>query len=166
MNGFTMSKKTTKKSTSSSPQPRMGEMKHEPQIIEKISFVHHSPEAPAVYISVGVSNYARAIKFYQDIFHFEKKWDYGEEVGWCELELPVMGIRIGLNLMRNLPVVSGTTTIGLNVTDLEGTKRYLDSKKVKTSDISDLPGLVSMFDMWDSEGNVLQILGEPRIKQK
>jgi predicted enzyme related to lactoylglutathione lyase len=166
MNGIIMSKKTTKKSTTSSSQPRANEMKPKLQILEKIPFVHPSPETPAVYISVGVSNYARAIKFYQDIFHFEKKWDYGEEVGWCELELPVIGVRIGLNLMRNQPVVSGTTTIGLNVSDLEGTKRYLDAKKVKTSEIVDLPGLVSMFDMWDSEGNVLQILGEARIKQK
>ena len=119
-----------------------------------------------LYIALDVIDYDRAKKFYQEIFNFEITFDAGNEVGWCELELPVKGIKLGLNYHENNKIKPGSTTLGINVEDIEATKKYLDSKSVYTSEIRDQPDLISIFDMKDSEGNIIQFLGKPRITSK
>ena len=118
------------------------------------------------YVSLDVADFDRAKKFYQDIFNFEITFDAGKEVGWCELELPVKGIKIGLNYSENKEVKPGSTSLGICVEDIEATKQYLDSKSVYTTKIRDVPDLVSLFDMKDSEGNLIQFIGKPRITSK
>ena len=118
------------------------------------------------YISMDVADFDRAKKFYQDIFNFEITFDAGKEVGWCELELPVKGIKLGLSYNENKEVKPGSTTMAISVEDIEATKKYLDSKSVYTTEIRDLPDLVSLFDMKDSEGNLIQFIGKPRITSK
>jgi len=56
--------------------------------------------------------------------------------------------------------------MAISVEDIEATKNYLDSKSVYTTEIRDLPDLVSLFDMKDSEGNLIQFIGKPRISSK
>ena len=118
------------------------------------------------YISLDVADLDRAKRFYQDIFNFEITFDGGKELGWCELELPVKGIKIGLNYNENKKVKPGSTTLGINVEDIDATKKYLDSKSIYTTDINDIPDMVSLFDMKDSEGNLIQFIGKPRITSK
>ena len=118
------------------------------------------------YISLDVADFDRAKKFYQEIFNFEITFDAGKDVGWCELELPVKGIKLGLNYSENKVIKPGSTTMAINVEDIEATKQYLDSKSVFTTKIRDLPDLVSLFDMKDSEGNLIQFIGKPRIISK
>ena len=36
------------------------------------------------------------------------------------------------------------------------------TKGVETTEIRDLPGLVSLFEFYDSEGNMISIAGKPR----
>ena len=122
-----------------------------------------SKDEDLFYISMDVSDFDRAKKFYQEIFNFEITFDAGKEVGWCELELPVKGIKLGLSYSENRKVKPGSTTMAMCVEDIEATKQYLDSKSVFTTEIRDLPDLVSLFDMKDSEGNLIQFIGKPRI---
>jgi predicted enzyme related to lactoylglutathione lyase len=119
-----------------------------------------------IYISMDVADFERAKKFYQDIFNFEITFDAGKEVGWCELELPIKRIKLGLNYNENKEIKPGSTSLGISVEDIEATKKYLDSKSVYTTEIRDLPDLVSLFDMKDSEGNLIQFIGKPRIISK
>ena len=118
------------------------------------------------YISIDVADFERAKKFYQDIFNFEITFDGGKELGWCELELPVKGIKIGLNYNENKEVKPGSTTLGISVEDIDATKQYFDSKSIYTTEINDIPDMVSLFDVKDSEGNIIQIIGKPRITSK
>ena len=118
------------------------------------------------YISLDVADFDRAKKFYQEIFNFEIAFDAGKEVGWCELELPVKGMKLGLSYSENKEVKPSSTTMAMCVEDIEATKKYLDSKSVFTTEIRDLPDLVSLFDMKDSEGNLIQFIGKPRITSK
>jgi predicted enzyme related to lactoylglutathione lyase len=113
-----------------------------------------------------IKNYDRAVKFYQDVFGFEKVWDQGEEAGWCEFALPVKGAKLGLNLITEGEVKKGSGVIVFDVSDLEVTKKYLEGKGVKTTDIVDVPDMVSYFNMYDSEGNPIQFASEPRMKSK
>ncbi len=82
------------------------------------------------------------------------------EAGWCELELPSGGSRLGLN-------VGGTGGIlTFDVDDLEVTRSYLEGKGLETSDITNVPDMVSYFNTSDSEGNMLQIVSDPRTTSK
>ncbi|MHA2297579.1 MAG: VOC family protein [Candidatus Hodarchaeales archaeon] len=116
----------------------------------------------SIYFALNVTDINRAKKFYQDIFDLKIGFDGGEEVGWCELELPVKGAKLGLNLQREGEIKPGSGTLTFDVTNIDATKEYLESKKVKTTEITDLPDMVSYFNMNDSEGNIVQIVGEPR----
>ena len=120
-----------------------------------------------VYVSLNVADYERAKKFYQDVFKFKITFDAGIEVGWCELALPIPGVHIGLNFNPDVPVKHGATTLGLQVKDLDKTKAYLESQGVEiTGDIYDLPDMVSILNIKDSEGNKIQLIAPPRVKTK
>ncbi|MFX0090936.1 MAG: VOC family protein [Candidatus Hodarchaeota archaeon] len=117
-----------------------------------------------VYFSIEVTNMERAKKFYQDVFKFEVTFDGGEEVGWTELDLPVAGAKLGLNLKTEGEIRPGLGKLVLVATDLDAIKAYLEKKSIKTTDITDIPDMVSYFDIYDSEGNMVQIVSDPRVK--
>ena len=107
----------------------------------------------------------RAKKFYVETFGFEVAWDGGSEVGWCELNLPVKGTKLGLNLLPEAAsLVPGSGVLTFDVTDLDKAKKLLEEKGVRSDEIIDVPELVSYFNAVDSEGNKIQFVGEPRIK--
>ncbi|MHA2407880.1 MAG: VOC family protein [Candidatus Ranarchaeia archaeon] len=120
----------------------------------------------SIYFSYLIKDYDRAVKFYQDVFGFEKLWDQGEEVGWCEFALPVEGAKLGLNLLTKGDIKKGSGTLVFDVSDLIVTKKFLESKGVKTTDIVDIQDMVSYFHMYDSEGNPIQFVADPRVKSK
>lgn len=118
----------------------------------------------SIYFQYEVADIERAKRFYKEIFGFEITWDGGTEVGWCELALPVKGAKLGLSLKIEGEITPGSGILTFDVTDLDATKSYLESKKIKTTDIIDIPAMVSYFDCYDSEGNRIQIVSEPRVK--
>jgi len=106
-------------------------------------------------ISVEVKDIERSAKFYTEILGFERGWEGTLEVGWLELIGPVEGMYIGLSLKRNGEVKHGSTTINFGVKDVTETKAYLDSKGVKTMDITEIPEMVKMLMAFDPDGNML-----------
>jgi len=100
-------------------------------------------------------------------FGFEVAWDGGKDVGWCELNLPVKGTRLGLNLLpEETKLISGSGVLTFEVTDLELARKLLEGNNVPSDEIIDIPDLVSYFNGTDSEENNIQFVGEPRIKNK
>ncbi|MFX0124266.1 MAG: VOC family protein [Candidatus Hodarchaeota archaeon] len=118
----------------------------------------------SIYFQYNVKDINRAKTFYSSIFGFKITWDGGPEIGWCELALPVKGVKLGLNLKREGEITPGSGTLTFDVTDLDAAKSYLENQAVKTTDIVDIPDMVSYFDMYDSEGNIIQIVADPRVK--
>ncbi len=119
-----------------------------------------------IYFQLPVKDLERAKRFYEDVFNLEVAFYVSPEVGWCELQLPGGAPRLGLNTAREGEEIrpdSGTLTI--EVEDLEATKEYLEGKGIETTDIEDVPNMVSYFNMMDSEGNRLQIVSDPRVTQ-
>jgi len=57
-------------------------------------------------------------------------------------------------------------SLNISVLDLEEAKKILDEKGVETSEIIDVPDMISMFDIKDPEGNKIAFLGLPRIKSE
>ena len=117
-----------------------------------------------VYLRINVEDMERAKRFYSDVLNLEIVFAPPPEVGWCELQLPGGAPRLGLNhLAEGFRPDAGV--LMLEVEDVEGTKAYLEGKGVETSDYTDLPGIVTYFYMKDSEGNTIQVVSEPRVKE-
>ena len=53
----------------------------------------------------------------------------------------------------------------MEVEDIEETKAFLEGKGVETSEYTDIPGIVTYFYMKDSEGNSIQVVSDPRVKE-
>jgi predicted enzyme related to lactoylglutathione lyase len=79
--------------------------------------------------------------------------------------IPGSGSRLGLNALGEGEVVDPNWgKLTLDVEDLEAAKSYLAGKGVETTEIVDVPGMVSYFGFEDSEGNKLQIVSDPRVE--
>ncbi|MHA1232131.1 MAG: hypothetical protein ACTSPQ_15965 [Candidatus Helarchaeota archaeon] len=64
---------------------------------------------------------------------------------------------------ENFAEDSGTLT--MEVENMDIAKKYLEDKGIGTSEIVDLPNMVSFFNVKNTEGNRIQIVSEPRIKE-
>ncbi|MHA1105214.1 MAG: VOC family protein [Promethearchaeota archaeon] len=124
----------------------MSDKKNNPIIFDRMLF------------QVKVKDLDRAKKFYEDLFGFKNIWYMGPEVGWSEFELP--GVLEGEEFEED----SGTFTI--QVKNLEETKNYLEEQGVETTEITDIPDMVSYFNITDPEGNRVQIVSDPRISEE
>ena len=119
----------------------------------------------SIYFQLRAQDLERAKKFYEDVFNLEVTWYMSPEAGWCELRLPGTDSKIGLNTLGEGEVADPNWgKLTLEVADLEKAKTYLTSKGVETTEILDVPGMVSYFGMEDSEGNKLQIVSDPRVE--
>jgi predicted enzyme related to lactoylglutathione lyase len=117
-----------------------------------------------VYFQYYVNDFNRAKKFYEDILGLEKCWDGGEEIGWAEFELPLKGAKLGLNLRKDQDVRKGSGVLTLEAEDIEMAKENLDEKGIETSEIVDMPDMVTYFNIHDTEGNPIQFVADPRVK--
>lgn len=113
-----------------------------------------------VYFQLSVEDLERAKRFYEEVFGLDVTWYMSPEAGWCELQLPGGASKLGLNAGGK----GGTLTF--DVEDLEATKAYLEGKGLETEEIVDVPDMVSYFNTRDTEGNLLQIVSEPRVKSQ
>ncbi len=119
----------------------------------------------SIYFQLRAKDLERAKRFYEDVFNLEVIWYMSPEAGWCELRLPGTGSRIGLNALGEGEVADPNWgKLTMEVEDLEGAKAYLAGKGVETTEIVDVPGMVSYFGLADSEGNQLQIVSDPRVE--
>ena len=81
-----------------------------------------------------------------------------------EFALPAEGARLGINLIRDGEHRQGSGTLTMDVEDLDACKTYLESKGIDASDITDIPDMVSYFNLKDPEGNPIQVVANPRVK--
>jgi len=118
----------------------------------------------SIYFQIRAKDLERAKKFYEDVFNLEVAFYMSPEVGWCELQLPGSGSRLGINSLGEGETADPNWgKLTMEVEDLMAAKDYLTGKGVETTDVVDVPGLVSYFNLKDSEGNELQIVSDPRV---
>jgi len=118
-----------------------------------------------MYFQLKVKDLERAKKFYEDVFNFNIAWYESPDIGWCEFDLPGGNPKLGLNTFgESENFAEDSRTLTIEVKNIENAKKYLEDKGISTSEIVDLPNMVSFFNMNDTEGNRIQIVSEPRIK--
>lgn len=116
-----------------------------------------------IYTVHKVSNMEKAKEFYTNILELSVSFEAPFEFGWCELTLPVDGAYLGLSLNREESLTS-VNVLNLSCTNLEGMLKLLKEKGVKTSEIIDIPNMISTFSIKDPDGNTISFVGAPRKK--
>jgi len=112
-------------------------------------------------VTLHVNDMDRAIKFYQDVFDYKVSWNEARQLGWVEMSTHLDGLFIGLNESVH-GLVENQTAFTINVSNLQETKDYLDSKGVDTTKIEEFTGMISMFFFVDSEGNRIAVASSSR----
>lgn len=113
-----------------------------------------------LYTVHPVSDMDRSKKFYETVLGLEKNFEAPPEMGWCEYKLPVKGAYLGISLPREIEFTP-VNVLNISVTNLEEIKTALEAKKVKTSDITDIPEMIAMFTIQDPDKNTISFI-EPR----
>jgi predicted enzyme related to lactoylglutathione lyase len=119
-----------------------------------------------VYFQIMVDDLLRAKNFYGKLFNFPVAYFQGVEIGWAEMQLPGEA-RLGLHLRRSgieRPHSWGILTV--EVENLESCWEYMKEQGLNPTEIFDNPNNISYYNIKDSEGNSIQIVGDPRVTTK
>ncbi len=111
---------------------------------------------PEVTASLNVSDLDASIAWYQTVLGATLLYKV-EEIGWCEMDSHIPGVRIGLSASQTVP--SGGNAINVwSVVDIESAKAHLDSHGVRQDGgIQDIPDLVRLLTFYDPDGNAMML---------
>ncbi|MEX0942854.1 MAG: VOC family protein [Pseudomonadales bacterium] len=114
--------------------------------------------------AINVSNFSRAVKWYEEVLGFEKIYDV-PEMGWGEWATNVPGMTIGISEVQGAATGSGGTTLTFGVHDIDKARAWLESNDVKfDGETREIPELVRLATFFDPDGNTFMLaqgLGTP-----
>ncbi|MBP6379769.1 MAG: VOC family protein [Sphingorhabdus sp.] len=104
--------------------------------------------------SMGVTDLDRSIGWYEKILGCALMYRV-DEIGWCEMQTHMAGVRIGLSQNQSVVQGGGATNVW-SVADIEAAKAHLDAHDVRQDgDIQHIPGLVKLLTFFDPDGNAM-----------
>jgi len=161
-----MPKKTSKKKSSSKKAVKMPVKTTE--AVKPAKKATELYNTDSIYCQHSISDYKKAIKFYTEILEwkpskFSESSPDPDQIGWFEFELPVKGTFLGLGKPQDGKVVPSSSLV-VSVKDLVQFKAAMESKKVVTSDITDVPNMISFLTVNDPDNNSIMFISEPRVK--
>lgn len=125
------------------------------------------PAAPAPWsadmrdlnlVAYNVSNLDRAKKFYGETLGLPVALAL-DEAGWIEYGRPNQA-HLGINLWRGpepMPSTTGGGHATLTCDDVRGAIAHLRAKGVRCDDVQEMPGMVILGNIYDPDGNFLQL---------
>lgn len=110
-------------------------------------------------VSVNVTDWEGARKFYGETLGLPMSFDAGQEAGWCEFGGGEGKTSLAVNLWRESspPSREGGATPVFDVDDPHKVIETLRKKGVKCDDAVTIPGMVIFANIYDPEGNRFQI---------
>ena len=109
-------------------------------------------------VSFNVTDWGRAKKFYGETLGLPISFDAGEEVGWCEFgETGKTTLAINLWRESSPPPRGGGATPVFAVDDCPKAVEELRKRGVKCDDAVTIPGMAAYANVYDPEGNRLQV---------
>lgn len=104
--------------------------------------------------SMGVTDLDRSISWYEKILGCALMYRV-DEIGWCEMQTHMDGVRIGLSQNQEVVQGGGATNVW-SVADIEAAKAHLDAHDVRQDGgIQHIPGLVKLLTFFDPDGNAM-----------
>jgi lactoylglutathione lyase len=123
-----------------------------------------SPVVRVATVSVPVADQDRALAFYTGSLGFETRRDVATPNGGRWIELSPQGdagTTIALIRAHDRAPAGGQTGIGLVTHDAEAMHAALAAKGIDTGEVLRWPGVPTMFEFHDPDGNGLRIIDEP-----
>ncbi len=113
---------------------------------------------PELVISVAVSDWAAARKWYSEKLGFTETWAI-EEGGWAEFQSPLTGAIIGLSNLNGEPHPgAGGVTVTFGVPDIDAARAELEGNGVAfDGPTNELPGMVKLATFRDPDGNTFML---------
>lgn len=113
---------------------------------------------PALLVQLAVADLDRSIAFYQDVLGFELE-SRNDAIQWARMKLGIEGVTIGLGVQGE-PEGSGTVSLNFGVGNLARTRAVLESRGVSFDGPTiNIPGVISLADFRDPDGNKLRLAG-------
>lgn len=104
--------------------------------------------------SMGVTDLDRSISWYEKILGCALMYRV-DEIGWCEMQTHMDGVRIGLSQNQSVVQGGGATNVW-SVADIEAAKAHLEAHDVRQDGgIQHIPGLVKLLTFFDPDGNAM-----------
>ena len=104
--------------------------------------------------SMGVTDLDRSISWYEKILGCALLYRV-DDIGWCEMQTHMDGVRIGLSQNQSVVQGGGATNVW-SVANIEAAKAHLDAHDVRQDgDIQHIPGLVKLLTFFDPDGNAM-----------
>jgi predicted enzyme related to lactoylglutathione lyase len=104
--------------------------------------------------SMGVTDLDSSISWYEKILGCALLYRV-DDIGWCEMQTHMDGVRIGLSQNQSVVQGGGATNVW-SVANIEAAKAHLDTHGVRQDgDIQHIPGLVKLLTFFDPDGNAM-----------
>ena len=111
-----------------------------------------------ILVSINVTDLKKAEKFWVEDLGFKLGWDKGIKDGWLEIETPVEGLTIGLNLVNEEEFDKEESKINIAVKDIEKTKELLERRGISASEIRTIPGTLKIITVFDPDDNAISFV--------
>lgn len=109
-----------------------------------------------LHCDLRVSDLGRSLDWYTGVLGFEVIHHFPEH-GWCELQSPVAGMKVGLSEVEDVPT-GGGAVLTFGVRDLDEARRRLEALAVRfDGDTCEIEGFVRLATIYDPDGNVLML---------
>ena len=106
--------------------------------------------------SMGVTDLDSSISWYEKILGCALLYRV-DDIGWCEMQTHMNGVRIGLSQNQSVVQGGGATNVW-SVANIEAAKAHLDAHDVRQDgDIQHIPGLVKLLTFFDPDGNAMML---------
>lgn len=121
-----------------------------------------------LFCQYQTTDFKKSIAFYSEGLdlepsEFSKNEPIPEHDGIYEFNLPVKGAILSLH-KRKVDTITLSNNLVISVKDIDQYRNRLELKNIKSTEIIDIPGLLSTFTIKDPDGNSIIILSDPRVK--
>ena len=118
-----------------------------------------------MYFHRNVTNLNKAKIFYGEVQGLELLTE-NPDYNWCNFSLPASGISLSLteDLKRGNKYKS-VDRLEFSTNNLHAVKEKLEPVGIETGEITDLPGILSMFNIYDPDNNWVTFIGPPRVSE-
>ncbi len=111
-----------------------------------------------ILVSINVTNLKKAEKFWVEDLGFKRGWDKGLDDGWLEIDTPVKGFIIGLNLVKEEELERNNSRINIAVKNVESAKEYLEKRGIKVTKIKTIPRVLKILTTFDPDKNPISFV--------
>lgn len=120
-----------------------------------------------LFIQYETTDFQKTISFYKEGLNLEQsdfsKQTSPDKVGLVEFDLPTKGAILSLS-KTTVDKIKLNESLVIMVKDIDKLKKMLTTRQITTTEITDVPNLLSFMRVNDPDGNTVMFISDPRKK--